>query len=96
MRYRRQDNSGNRLVHWMFDHGLYLSGWAGRIFVGVFAVLLVCAGVWAWLLLIAMEAASTAVAFLKFGLIGGLTLCIAYQLLGWQVRIAANRNVPAP
>jgi hypothetical protein len=96
VRYRRQDISANRLVRWMSDRALYLGGWGGRIFLSVFAVLLLCAVIWAWLLLIAMGAASTAIAFLKIGLIGGLTLWIGYQLLGWQVRLAANRIAPAP
>ena len=55
-----------------------------------------CAVLWAWLLLIAMGAASTAIAFLKIGLIGGLTLWIAYQLLGWQMRLVADRIALAP
>lgn len=96
VRYRRQDISGNRLVRWMSDRGLYLGGWSGRIFLGVFAVLLVCAALWAWLLLIAMGAAPTALAFLQISLIGGLTLWIGYQFLGWQMRLAANRIAPAP
>jgi len=32
VRYRRQDISGNRLVRWMSDRGLYLGGWGGRIY----------------------------------------------------------------
>ena len=30
VRYRRQDISGNRLVRWMSDRGLYLGGWPGE------------------------------------------------------------------
>ena len=52
--------------------------------------------VWAWLLLLAMGAVSTAVAFLKISLMGGLTLWIGYQLLDWQVRLLANRIAHAP
>ena len=96
VRYRRQDISRNRLVRWMSDRGLYLGGWGGRIYLGVVAVLLVSAAFWAWLLLIAMGAASTAIAFLKIGLIGVLTLCIGYQLLGWQMRLVADRIAIAP
>jgi hypothetical protein len=96
VRYRRQDISGNRLVRWMSDRGFYLGGWGGRIYLGVVVVLLVCAAIWAWLLLIAMGAASTAIAFLKIGLIGGLTLWIAHLLLGWQTRLLADRIAPAP
>jgi hypothetical protein len=96
VRYRRQDISGNRLVRWMSDRGLYLGGWSGRIFVVVLTILLVSGAVWAWLLLMAMGAASTSIAFLKIGMIGGLTLWIGYLLLGWQVRLAANRIAPAP
>jgi hypothetical protein len=43
-----------------------------------------------------MGVASTAIAFLKIGLIGGVTLWIAYLLLGWQMRLLADRVAPTP
>jgi len=96
VRYRRQDISGNRLVRWMSDRGFYLGGWGGRIFIGALAVLLACTIVWAWLVLIAMGTAPTAITFLKVGLIGSFTLSIGYLLLAWQMRLVSNRVTPAP
>lgn len=43
-----------------------------------------------------MGASSSAVAFLKLGLIGGLTIVIFYSLFAWQLRLAANRVAVAP
>ena len=37
-----------------------------------------------------------AVAFLKLGLSGGLTIVIFYSLFAWQLRLAANRVTIAP
>lgn len=96
VQYRRQDISGNRLVRWMSDRGLYLGGWGGKIFLGVFFLLLIFAVVWSWLVIVAMGASSSAVAFLKLGLIGGLTIVIFYSLFAWQFRLVANRVAVAP
>lgn len=46
--------------------------------------------------LVAMSAASTTVAFLKFGLVGTLAILIAYMILGWQMRLVTNRVALAP
>lgn len=94
--YRQQDISGNRLVRWMSDRGFYLGGWGGRIFAGTFLVLLIATMLWSWLLLVAMSATSTTVAFLKLGLIGALTFLIAYMIFAWQIRLVANRVALAP
>lgn len=94
--YRQQDISGNRLVRWMSDRGFYLGGWGGRIFVGTFLTLLIATALWSWLVLVAMSATSTTVAFLKLGLIGALTFLIAYMIFAWQIRLVANRVALAP
>ena len=94
--YRQQDISGNRLVRWMSDRGFYLGGWGGRIFAGTFLILLIATVLWSWLVLVAMSATSTTVAFLKLGLIGALTFLIAYMIFAWQIRLVANRVALAP
>ena len=78
------------------DRGFYLGGWGGKIFVGVFLILLIAAALWSWLVLVGMGAASTTVAFLKLGFIGTLTHLIAYTVLGWQFRLVADRFILAP
>ena len=67
VRYRRLDISGNRLVRWMSDRGLYLGGWGGKVFLSVFALLLIFTVFWAWLVIVAMGASPSAVTFLKLG-----------------------------
>jgi hypothetical protein len=94
--YRWQTISDNRLVRWMSDRGFYLGGWGGKIFVGVFLILLIAAALWSWLVLVGMGAASTTVAFLKMGLIGTFTLAIAYTVLAWQFRLVSDRVILAP
>lgn len=96
VQYRHQDISGNRLVRWMSDRGLYLGGWGGKVFLSVFLLLLIFTVVWSWLVIVAMGASSSTVAFLKLGLIGGLTIVIFYSLFAWQLRLVANRVAVAP
>lgn len=80
----------------MSDRGLYLGGWGGKVFFGVFVLMLIFTVVWSWLLIVAMGASSSTVVFLKLGLIGGLTITIAYALFTWQFRLVANRVIMAP
>ncbi len=96
LRYRQEHISDNRMVHWMSKTGFYLGGWGGKVFIGVFIILLIITAFWSWLVLVAMSFASTTVAFLKFGLVGTLTVLIAYMILGWQMRLATNRVAFAP
>lgn len=96
VQYRHQDISGNRLVRWMSDRGLYLGGWGGKVFLSALFLLLVLTIVWFWLVIVAMGASSTAIAFLKLGLVGGLTALIFYSLFAWQLRLVANRVALAP
>lgn len=78
--YRRQDISGNWLVRWMSDRGIYMGGWGGKVFVGVFFLLLIFTLAWSWLVIVGMAASSSTVAFLKLGLLGGLTIVTFYSL----------------
>lgn len=96
VQYRHQDISGNRLVRWMSDRGLYLGGWGGKVFLSALFLLLVLTIAWFWLVIVAMGASSTAIAFLKLGLVGGLTALIFYSLFAWQLRLVANRVALAP
>lgn len=94
--YRQQDISGSRLVRWMSDRGFYLGGWGGKVFAGTSLIVLIVALAWLWLLMLAMSHASAALTFLQLGMIGAITLFLAYLFLGWQMRLVANRVAIAP
>ena len=94
--YRQQDISGSRLVRWMSNRGFYLGGWGGKVFAGTSLIVLIVAVIWLWLLMLAMSHTSAALTFLQLGMIGAITLLLVYLLLGWQMRLVANRVAIAP
>lgn len=94
--YRQQDISGSRLVRWMSDRGFYLGGWGGRVFAGTSLIVLIVAAIWLWLVMLAMSHASTTLTFFQSGMVGAITLFLAYLILGWQMRLVANRVAIAP
>lgn len=94
--YRHTDISGNRLVRWMSDRGLYLGGWSGKVFRSVFMVAVIVTAIWSWLIFVAMGVSSSALDFLKLGLIWGVFIAIFHDLFAWQFRLAANGVALAP
>ncbi len=96
IQYRHQDISGNRLVRWISDRGFYLGGWGGRIYFSIFLVPVVLIMFWIWLLVIAINAASTSLAIIKAIPISALTIWIAYLLFDWQIRLIKDRVTLAP
>jgi hypothetical protein len=80
----------------MSDHGFYLGGWGGRIYVGVGALLIVIVALWTWLSLVAISAASTAVVIFKVITTSAITLSLAYLFSRWQIRLINDRVTRAP
>lgn len=96
LHYRIQSISGNRLVRWMSERGLYLGGWAGKIYLGIFGPLFLGGLFLLWLFFVVMAGAPTSLALLKGGLTWIAILTVGYLIFGWQVRLVANRVTFAP
>lgn len=96
LNYRIQSISGSRLIRWISKQGLYLGGWAGKIYVGVVGPLLFGGLFLLWVILVAMANASTSLDFLQIGLSLMIILAFGYLIFGWQVRLVANRVTLAP
>jgi hypothetical protein len=96
LHYRLQSISGNRLVRWMSERGIYLGGWAGKVYVGTFSLLSLGGLFLLWVFLVAMADAPTSLDLLKGALTWMVIVAVGYLIIGWQVRLFANRVTLAP
>ncbi|MBK1650365.1 hypothetical protein CKO36_17725 [Rhabdochromatium marinum] len=94
--YRQADISGNRLIRWLSDRGLYLSGRTGKAYLSVTYALFVAGVFVLWLLFVALTHAPTTLDFLKIFVSGAVILTVGYFFFGWQARLVTNRITLAP
>lgn len=94
--YRLQTISDHWLIHWISGRGLYLGGWAGKLYLFIFGPLLFGGLLLLWLFFVAMVHAPTSLDFLKIGASWMTIIAVCYLIFGWQFRLVANRIALAP
>jgi len=97
IRYFTDEIKSNPFLRWFSGSGLFLGGWAGRIFLGTMAAVLVAsAGLTLMFLRAAMTDAESAVTLFQYALTAGVVIVMGWFFLGWSVRLVQDRCALAP